>query len=47
MCVKHGWAVVEADSESEAEEAAEKLPGSQYDWSDADDYQVVEEIDYE
>lgn len=46
MCIKYGWAEVEASSEAEAEEAARTFPDSFYDWSDADDHQVVEEIDY-
>lgn len=46
MCVKYGWAVVEAGSESAAEEIAQAMPDSSFDWSDADDHQVVEEVDY-
>lgn len=46
MCVKYGWAEVKASSESEALSISEKLKDSDFDWSDADDYQVVEEIDY-
>jgi len=43
MCVRYGFVDVEADSEDEAVDIAEKLPVSDYSWSDADDHQVLEE----
>lgn len=46
MCIKYGWAEIEAASESEALNIAEELHDRCFDWSDADDHQVVEEIDY-
>lgn len=46
MCVKYGWADIDAESESAAEEKAKAMPDSEFSWSDADDHQVVEEIDY-
>lgn len=46
MCVKYGFAVVEAETEGDAIKAAEELNDASFDWSDADDFQVVEEVDY-
>jgi hypothetical protein len=46
MCIKYGWAVVDAQNDVEAEEIARNLPDSAYDWSEADDHQVVEDVDY-
>lgn len=45
MCVKYGWAVVEAKSESDALESAENMKDRDFDWSDPDDHQIVEELD--
>lgn len=47
MCVKYGWAIIEAGTDKEAEEIAKNLSDSAFDWSDTDDFQVVEDIDYE
>jgi len=47
MCIRYGWAVVEADNECAAETIAEGLPVNAFDWSDTDDHQVVEEVNYE
>lgn len=47
MCKKYGWAVVEASSEEEALEKAEQMSDRGFDWSDADDHEVVEKVDFE
>ena len=47
MVVKYGFAVVEADSESEALDLIDDMRDEDFDWSDFDDGQVVEEVDYE
>ena len=36
MCVKYGWAVVEADSKTQAEEIALRISDGAFDWSDTD-----------
>ena len=46
MVVKYGFAVVEADSESEALDLIDGMKDNDFDWSDFDDGQVVEEVDY-
>lgn len=46
MCVKYGYAVVEAEAEIDAKNAAAKLRDVFFDWTEADDFQVIEEIDY-
>lgn len=46
MVVKYGYAVVEADSESEVLELVDDMNDKDFDWSDFDDGQVVEEVDY-
>lgn len=46
MAVKYGYVVVTAQSEEEALEKLKKLDAVSYDWSDPDDEQIVEEIDY-
>lgn len=46
MCVKYGWAEVDAETEADAISVAESFPDSGFQWSDRDDYQVAEEIDY-
>ena len=43
MAVRYGYAVVEAESEEDAIELANNLPDSQFDWSDPDDIQVVDD----
>ena len=47
MVIKYGYAVIEADDESEALELIEDMDDKDFDWSDFDDGQVVEEVDYE
>lgn len=47
MVVKYGWAEVEAENEAEALEKTRNLSDENFDWSDFDDEQVAEEIDYE
>lgn len=47
MVVKYGYAVVEAESESEALDMVKDMSDNYFDWSDPDDAQIVEEIDYE
>ena len=40
--MKYGFATVEAETESEAAEIAERMADSEFDWSDIDDIQVTE-----
>lgn len=47
MVIKYGYAVVEAESESEALECINNMNDTDFDWSKFDDGQVVEEIDFE
>lgn len=48
MVVKYGYVVVEADTESEAIEKAENMNDGEFDWSDPDDTQVVDnDVDFE
>ena len=47
MVVKYGFAVVETDSENEALDLINDMRDKDFDWSDFDDGQVVEEVDYE
>ena len=47
MVIKYGFAVVEAESENEALETIEDMDDRDFDWSDFDDGQVLEEVDYE
>lgn len=46
MVVKYGWAIVEAEDEKEALELVEDMQDKDFDWSDFDDAEVVEEVDY-
>lgn len=46
MVVKYGYAVIEADSEKEAQDLIDDMKDKDFDWSDFDDGQVVEEVDY-
>lgn len=47
MVVKYGYAVVEAENESDALSKIDSIYDDRYfDWSDFDDAQVVEEVDY-
>ena len=43
MVVKYGYAVVEAETDAEAVEKAENMSDSEFDWSDFDDAQVVDD----
>ena len=47
MVIKYGYAVVEAESESEALECINNMDDRNFDWSEFDDGQVVEEIDFD
>ena len=42
MVTKYGFATVEAETESEAIEIAERMADSEFDWSNIDDVQVTE-----
>lgn len=47
MVVSYGYADVEADTEEEALEKCKKMGRrSDFDWTEPDDAQVVEELDY-
>lgn len=46
MVVKYGFAEVEAENENEALELIDDMQDKDFDWSDFDDGQVVEEVDY-
>lgn len=41
MANRYGFIDIEAESESDALEQAEKLDESEFNWSDADDFQSV------
>lgn len=43
MAVRYGYAEVEATSEKEAVEIGESMKDHDYDWSDFDDVQVVDD----
>lgn len=43
MVVKYGYVVVEAETDAEAVEKAENMSDSEFDWSDFDDTQVVDD----
>ena len=45
MVVKYGFSTVEADDENEALELIEDMSDKDFDWSDFDDGQVIEETD--
>ena len=47
VCTKYGYAYVKAETDNEALEIARNLPESYYDWSDADDYEVLDPCVYE
>ena len=48
MVVKYGYAVIEAETENEAIEKAENMSDGEFDWSDHDDTQVVDDdVDFE
>ena len=46
MVVKYGYAVVEAESESKALKLIDDMDDRDFDWSDFDEGEVVEEVDY-
>ena len=43
MVVKYGYPVVEAETDAEAVEKAKNMSDSEFDWSDFDDAQVVDD----
>lgn len=46
MVIKYGYAIVEAETESEALELIDDMDDRDFDWSDFNEGQVVEEVDY-
>ena len=47
MVIKYGYAPLEVDSEEEALEKTKNMKDSDFDWSDFDDAQVVDnDVDY-
>lgn len=48
MVTKYGYAVVEAETEEEALHKVSAMDDSEFDWSDSDDGQVVDDdVDFE
>ncbi len=48
MVVKYGYAIVEAETEKEALNTTRNMDDSEFDWSDFDDEQVVDDdVDFE
>lgn len=43
MVVKYGYAVVETETDAEAVEKAKNMSDGEFDWSDFDDAQVVDD----
>ena len=43
MVIKYGYAIVEADTDAEAIEKANNMSDKEFDWSDPDDAQVVDD----
>lgn len=43
MVVKYGYAVVEAETDAEPVEKAKNMSDGEFDWSDFDDAQVVDD----
>lgn len=43
LVCKYGYAVIDADTESEAIEKAEKMSDGEFDWTDFEDAQVVDD----
>ena len=43
MVVKYAYAVVEAETDAEAVEKAKNMSDGEFDWSDFDDAQVVDD----
>lgn len=46
MVIKYGYAVVEAESESEALKLIDDMDDRYFNWSDFDEGEVVEEVNY-
>ena len=46
MVIKYGFAVVEAENENEALDLVYDMDDRDFDWSDFDNEQVIEEVDY-
>ena len=48
MVIKYGYTIVDAESEKDAIELAENMSDGEFDWSEFDDAQVVDNnIDFE
>ena len=47
MVVKYGYTVIEAENESDAVEQVDSMCDGDFDWSDFDDAQVIDELDNE
>lgn len=48
MVIKYGYAIVEADTDAEAIEKANNMSDKEFDWSDPDDAQIVDDdVDFE
>lgn len=47
MVIKYGFADIEAESESQAQEMINNMRDHDFQWSDFDYGEVLEEIDYE
>ena len=45
MVVKYGYTVIDTDNEEDAIEQAQNMSDSDFDWSDFDDAQVVDNDD--
>ena len=46
MVVRYGYVTIEAADEKEALEQVEAIKLEDFDWSDCEDAQIVEEVDY-
>lgn len=48
MVIKYGYVVVDAETEKDAIKLTENMDDSEFDWSDFDDAQVVDDdVDFE
>ena len=47
MVIKYGFADVEAENEDEALNLIDDMDDSDFDWTDFDDGQVIEEVNYQ
>ena len=48
MVIKYGYTIVEAETDDEAIEKANNMSDEEFDWSDPDDAQVVDDnVDFE